>query len=32
MQWNKDGLAEIVVDKIILMIYTIIIFHDYEQS
>lgn len=34
MQWNKGGLAEIVVDKIIIIILidTIIPFYDYEQS
>lgn len=33
-QWNKGGLAEIMVDKIIIviMIQTIIHFSDYEQS
>lgn len=32
MEWNKGGLAEIVVDKVMLMLYAITRFHHSEQS
>lgn len=32
MEWNKGGLAEIVVDKVTLMLCAITHFHHSEQS